>query len=35
MYRDRGFRGARAEFAYGEHDRGLHRGWYPRRASRP
>jgi len=28
MYRDRGFRGARAEFAYGEHDRGLHRGWY-------
>jgi hypothetical protein len=28
MYRDRAFRGARAEFAYGEHDRGLHRGWY-------
>jgi hypothetical protein len=28
MYQDRGFRGARAEFAYGEHDRGLHRGWY-------
>jgi hypothetical protein len=28
MYRERGFRGARAEFAYGEHDRGLHRGWY-------
>jgi hypothetical protein len=28
MYRDRDFRGARAEFAYGEHDRGLHRGWY-------
>jgi hypothetical protein len=26
--RDRGFRGARAEFAYGEHDRGRHRGWY-------
>jgi hypothetical protein len=28
IYRERGFRGARAEFAYGEHDRGLHRGWY-------
>jgi hypothetical protein len=28
MHRDREFRGARAEFAYGEHDRGLHRGWY-------
>jgi hypothetical protein len=28
MHRDRGFRGARAEFAYGEHDRGLHRGWH-------
>jgi len=28
MYRDRAFRGARAEFAYGEHDRGLHRGRY-------
>jgi hypothetical protein len=28
MYRERGFRDARAEFAYGEHDRGLHRGWY-------
>ena len=28
MYRDRAFRGARAEFAYGEHDRGRHRGWY-------
>jgi len=27
-YRDRAFRGARAEFEYGEHDRGLHRGWY-------
>ena len=27
-YRDRGFRGARAELAYGEHDRGRHRGWY-------
>ena len=34
-YRDRGelsgdrdFRGARAEYGYGEHDRGLHRGWY-------
>ena len=26
MYRDRDFRAARAEFAYGEHDRGLHRG---------
>ena len=25
-YRDRDFRAARAEFAYGEHDRGLHRG---------
>jgi hypothetical protein len=28
MYHDRGFRDARAEFAYGEHDRGLHRGRY-------
>ena len=28
MYRERGFRGARAEFAYGEHDRGFHRGWH-------
>ena len=27
-YRQRNFRGARAEFEYGEHDRGLHRGWY-------
>ena len=26
--RDREFRGARAEFGYGEHDRGRHRGWY-------
>jgi hypothetical protein len=26
--RDREFRGARAEFNYGEHDRGHHRGWY-------
>ena len=26
MYRDRDFRAARAEFAYGEHDRSLHRG---------
>ena len=26
MSRDRQFRGARAEFAYGEHDRGLYRG---------
>jgi hypothetical protein len=26
-YRQRAFRGARAEF-YGEHDRGFHRGWY-------
>ncbi len=26
MSRDRDFRAARAEFAYGEHDRGLHRG---------
>jgi hypothetical protein len=26
MYRDRDFRAARAEFAYGEDDRGLHRG---------
>src|SRR5258705_9288259 len=26
MSRDRDFRSARAEFAYGEHDRGLHRG---------
>ena len=25
-YRDRDFRAARAEFAYGEHDRVLHRG---------
>ncbi len=25
-YPDRDFRAARAEFAYGEHDRGLHRG---------
>jgi hypothetical protein len=25
MYRDRDFRVARAEFAYGDHDRGLHR----------
>jgi hypothetical protein len=28
LYRERGFRDARAEFAYGEHDPGLHRGWY-------
>lgn len=28
LHRDRGFRDARAEFAYGEHDRGRHRGWY-------
>ena len=28
IHRERGFRVARAEFAYGEHDRGLHRGWY-------
>jgi len=26
LSRDRDFRAARAEFAYGEHDRGLHRG---------
>jgi hypothetical protein len=26
MSRSRDFRAARAEFAYGEHDRGLHRG---------
>ena len=26
--RDSEFRGARAEFNYGEHDRGHHRGWY-------
>ena len=26
MYRDRDFRAARAEFAYGEHDRGRYRG---------
>ena len=26
MYQDRDFRAARAEFAYGEHDGGLHRG---------
>ena len=26
LYRDRDFRAARAEFAYGEHDRSLHRG---------
>ena len=26
--RDREFRGARAEFSYGEHDRGRHRRWY-------
>ena len=35
MYRDGGdyrtsreFRGARAEYGYDRHDRGLHRGWY-------
>ena len=28
MYQDRDFRAARAEFAYGEQDRGLHRGRY-------
>ena len=28
MYRDRDFRAARAEFAYGEHDRRVHRGRY-------
>jgi len=28
MYRDRDFRAARAEFAYGEHDRGVDRGRY-------
>ncbi len=28
MYRDRDFRAARAEFAYGEQDRGVHRGRY-------
>ena len=28
MYRDRDFRAARAEFAYGEHDRGPPRGSY-------
>jgi hypothetical protein len=27
-HRDREFRGARAEFNYGERDRGRHRGWY-------
>lgn len=26
--RDREFRGARAEFNYGERDRGHHRGWF-------
>ena len=38
MYRDRGdyrttrkFRGARAEYGYDWHDRGLHRGWYKNR----
>ena len=28
MYRDRDFRAARAEFAYGEQDRGVRRGRY-------
>ena len=28
MSRDRDFRAARAEFAYGERDRGVHRGRY-------
>ena len=28
MNRDRDFRAARAEFAYGERDRGVHRGRY-------
>ena len=28
IYRDRDFRAARAEFAYGEQDRGVHRGRY-------
>ncbi len=28
IYRDRDFRAARAEFAYGEHDRRVHRGRY-------
>jgi hypothetical protein len=28
MYRDRDFRAARAEFAYGEHDRGVDRARY-------
>jgi hypothetical protein len=40
MYRDRGeyrtreFRGARAEYGYDRHDRGLHRGWYKDRGGR-
>jgi len=41
MYRDRGeyrtsreFRGARAEYGYDRHDRGLHRGWYKDRGER-
>ena len=40
-YRDRGeyrtsreFRGARAEYGYDRHDRGLHRGWYKDRGER-
>jgi hypothetical protein len=41
MYRDGGdyrtsreFRGARAEYGYDRHDRGLHRGWYKDRGER-
>ena len=41
LYRDRGeyrtsreFRGARAEYGYDRHDRGLHRGWYKDRGER-
>jgi len=41
VYRDRGeyrttreFRGARAEYGYDRHDRGLHRGWYKDRGER-
>jgi hypothetical protein len=40
MYRDREyrtsreFRGARAEYGYDRHDRGLHRGWYKDRGER-
>ena len=40
-YRDRGeyrtsreFRGARADYDYDRHDRGLHRGWYKDRGER-